>query len=188
MPMNDKQDMVRETKALQLWNQHVKRNSCTQFLQKRKSNFSGWPVTFNCCWSRNYPAVFYVSHWKVLLDIRHGVIVIDYNRLQFLSNRNRLNWPKMTCSGNRNRLHCKFNRNRRFISRLNLEIFILHHCAMNRSFGGWVPPFIIICYGYASGEAICRLCALNPDNPAASTAFVANSRFAPASLPVGHQK
>jgi len=47
----------------------------------------------------------------------------------------------MTCNRDRNRLHCKFNRNRPSISRLNLEIFILHHCAMNRSFGGWVSSF-----------------------------------------------
>jgi len=45
----------------------------------------------------------------------------------------------MTC--NHDRLHRKFNRNRRLISRLNLEIFILHHCAVNRSFGGWVSSF-----------------------------------------------
>jgi len=29
---------------------------------------------------------------------------------------------------------------------------------------------------------------LNPDSPEASTAFLANSRFVPASLPVGRQK
>jgi len=29
------------------------------------------------------------------------------------------------------------------------------------------------------GKPFARLCALNPDNPAASTAFVANSRFVP---------
>jgi len=45
----------------------------------------------------------------------------------------------MTC--NRNRLHCKFNRNRRLISRINLKIFILHHCAMNRSFGGCLSSY-----------------------------------------------
>jgi len=84
----------------------------------------------------------------------------------------------MAC--NRNRLHCKFNRNRRLIPRLNLEIFILHHCAMNRSFGGW--------FSSVSEEAICRLCALNPDSSTASTAFVTNSRFVSASLPVGRQK
>jgi len=46
---------------------------------------------------------------------------------------------------NRIRLHCQFNRNRRLLSRLNLEIFILR---------GWVSSFIIVCYGYVSGEAI----------------------------------
>jgi len=59
----------------------------------------------------------------------------------------------MTC--NRNRLHCQFNRNRRLLSQLNLEIVTLHHCAMNRGFGGCVSYFIIVCYGYVSGEAIC---------------------------------
>jgi len=33
-----------------------------------------------------------------------------------------------------------------------------------------------------------RLRVLNPDSPAASTAFVANSRFVPATLPLGRQK
>jgi len=37
---------------------------------------------------------------------------------------------------NRNRLHCQFNRNRRLRSRLNLEIFTLHHCVLNRGCGG----------------------------------------------------
>jgi len=56
---------------------------------------------------------------------------------------------------------------------------------MNRSFGGWVfSSFVMI----VSEEAICRLCALNPDCPMASTAFVTNSRFVPASFPVGRQK
>jgi len=57
---------------------------------------------------------------------------------------------------NRNRLYCQFNRNRRLLSRLNLEIFNLHlhHCALNRGFGGWISSFIIVCYGYVSGEAI----------------------------------
>jgi len=55
---------------------------------------------------------------------------------------------------NRDRLHCQFNRNRRLLSRLNLEIFTLRHCAMNRGCSGWVPSFIIVCYGYDSGEAI----------------------------------
>jgi len=68
-------------------------------------------------------------------SIRHGVIVIDYS---FLSNRNRLNWPKMKCD--RNRLHCQFNRNRRLLSRLNLEIFTLHHCAKPRL---WCLGFLL---------------------------------------------
>jgi len=42
----------------------------------------------------------------------------------------------MKCNRNRIRLHCKFNCNRRLLLRLNLEIFTLHHWAMNRSFGG----------------------------------------------------
>jgi len=33
-----------------------------------------------------------------------------------------------------------------------------------------------------------RLCGLNPDSPGASTAFVANYRFVPGSLPVVRQK
>jgi len=54
-----------------------------------------------------------------------------------------------------------------------------------------VPPpmlFIIICYGYVSGKVISRLCALNPDSPAACTVFVAHSRFVAATLRVGGQK
>jgi len=54
-----------------------------------------------------------------------------------------------------NRLHCQFNR--RLLSRLNLEIFTLHHCAINPGCGGWVSSFIISCYGYASGEQAQRL-------------------------------
>jgi len=42
---------------------------------------------------------------------------------------------------NRNRLHCQFNRNRRLLSRLNLEILTLHHCAMNGDCGGRVSSF-----------------------------------------------
>jgi len=55
---------------------------------------------------------------------------------------------------NHNRLHCQFHRNRRLLSRLNLDIFNLHHCAMNPGCGGWVSYFIIVCYGYVSGKAI----------------------------------
>jgi len=55
---------------------------------------------------------------------------------------------------NRNRLHCQFNRNRRLLSRLNLEIFTLHHCAMNRGCCGSISSFVGICYVYVSGQAI----------------------------------
>jgi len=50
----------------------------------------------------------------------------------------------MTC--NSNLLHCHFNCNRLLLSRLNLEIFTLHHCAMNCGFGGWVSSFIIVMF------------------------------------------
>jgi len=53
---------------------------------------------------------------------------------------------------NRNRLYCQFNRNRLLLSRLDLEIFTLHHCAINLDCGGWVFSFIIVCCGYVSGE------------------------------------
>jgi len=55
----------------------------------------------------------------------------------------------------RNRLHRQFIRNRQLLSHLNLEIFTLHHRTINRGFGGWVSSFIIVCYGYVSGEDIC---------------------------------
>jgi len=59
----------------------------------------------------------------------------------------------MTC--NRNQLHCQlFNHNRRQLSRLNLEIFTLRHCAMNRGCGGWFSSFIIVWHGCVSWEAI----------------------------------
>ena len=102
---------------------------CIQLTIAKDENISKTAVTFS------------------VFDSRHGVIVIDYI---FLSNRNRLNWPKMKC----NRLHCQFNRNRRLISRLNLEIFPQHHSALNHGCGGWVSSFIIVCHGYVSGEAI----------------------------------
>ena len=95
----------------------------------------------------------------------------------------------MKCNHNRNRLHCQFNRNRRLHSQLNLDIFTLHHCAMNRGCGGWVSFFIMVCYGYFSGGGLFpRLCALNPDSPWASTAFVANSHFVAATPLIGRQK
>jgi len=97
----------------------------------------------------------------------------------YLSNRNRLNWPKMT--RNRNWLHSKFNSNRRWLSRFNWKIFTLHHCTMNRGCI-WVSSFIIVSWIMFQGWPLACLCALNPDSPAASTAFPANSRFVPAML------
>jgi len=88
---------------------------------------------------------------------------------------------------NRNRLHCQFNRNRRLRSRLNLEIFTLHRCALNRGCGGWFSSGIIAFYMF-QGKQLDRLRVLNPDSPAESTTFVANSRFVPVTLPVGRQK
>jgi len=55
---------------------------------------------------------------------------------------------------NRNRLHFQFNRNRRLVWRINLEIFSLHHCALNRGCGGWVSSLVIVCCGYVSGQGI----------------------------------
>lgn len=61
---------------------------------------------------------------------RHGVIAIDHS---FLSNR----------------LHFDYcTSNRRLLSPLNVEIFTLHCCAMNRGYGDWVSSFIIACYGF----------------------------------------
>jgi len=54
---------------------------------------------------------------------------------------------------NRNRLHCQFNRKRQLLSRLNLEIFTLYHCAKNRGCGDWIFSITIVCYGFVSGEA-----------------------------------
>jgi len=71
---------------------------------------------------------------------------------------------------------------------LAIKLGNLHPYAMNRGFGGWVSSFIIVCYGYVWGRPLARLCALNPDSPTASTAFVANIRFVPACLLVGRQK
>jgi len=38
------------------------------------------------------------------------------------------------------------------------------------------------------GRPFLRLCELNPDSPAATTVFVANSTFVAATLAVGRQK
>jgi len=48
-----------------------------------------------------------------------------------------------------------------------------------------VSSFVMIMF---QGMPLDRLRALNPDRPAESTTFVANSRFVAASLPVGRQK
>jgi len=59
---------------------------------------------------------------------------------------------------------------------------------MNRGFGGYIPPlsqFVMVMF---EGRPLARLCPLNPDSPAASTAFVANFGFVPPNLPVGRQK
>jgi len=36
-----------------------------------------------------------------------------------------------------------------------LEIFTLHHCAMNRGCGGWISSSVIVFHGYVSGKVIC---------------------------------
>jgi len=48
-----------------------------------------------------------------------------------------------------------------------------------------LSPLIMVMF---QGRLFAHLCELNPDSPTASTAFVANSRFVPASLHVGRQK
>jgi len=69
-----------------------------------------------------------------------------------------------------------------------LEIFTLHHCAVNRGCGGWVPSSSLFAMVVIHGRLFARLRALNPDSPGASTAFVASARFVPVSLTVGRQK
>jgi len=94
----------------------------------------------------------------------------------------------MKCYRNRNRLHCEFNRNWRLRSRLSLDIFTLHHCALNRGCGGWVSSLTLFVMVMFQGRLFPRLCAQNPYSPTASTAFLANSRFVAATPPVGRQK
>jgi len=48
-----------------------------------------------------------------------------------------------------------------------------------------LSSFVMVMF---QGKLFARLFGLNPDSSAASTAFVANSRFFPATLPVGRQK
>ena len=50
------------------------------------------------------------------------------------------------------------------------------------------PPLSSFVMVMFQGRLFARLCGLNPDSPGANTAFLANSRFVPASLPVGRQK
>jgi len=78
------------------------------------------------------------------------------------------------------------NRNRRLRSRLNLEIFTQHHCALNRGCSGWFPP--VSSFVMFQGRPRDHLRGLNPDSPAESTTFVAKSRFVLATIPVGRQK
>jgi len=73
---------------------------------------------------------------------------------------------------NRNRLRWQFNRNRRLLSRLNLDIFTLHHCAMNHSCCGWFPPLSSFVMVMFQGRLFPPLRRLNPHSPGASTAFL----------------
>ena len=50
------------------------------------------------------------------------------------------------------------------------------------------PPLLSFVTLMFQGRPFPCLCALNPDSPVASTAFVANSRFVPATLLFGRQK
>jgi len=50
------------------------------------------------------------------------------------------------------------------------------------------PPLSSFVMVMIQGRLFAHLCVLKPGNPAASTAFVANPRFVPATLRVGHQK
>ena len=50
------------------------------------------------------------------------------------------------------------------------------------------PPLSSFLMVMFQGRLFPHLLALNPDSPAASTTFVANSRFVAASLPGGRQK
>jgi len=65
---------------------------------------------------------------------------------------------------------------------------MLRHYAVNRGCGGWFPPFSLVVMVIFQGRPFPHLRGLNPDSPTANTGFVANSRFVPASIPVGRQK
>jgi len=47
-----------------------------------------------------------------------------------------------------------------------------------------LSPFVMVMF---QGRLFTHLIGLNPDSTRASTAFLADSRFVPASLPVGRQ-
>ena len=59
---------------------------------------------------------------------------------------------------------------------------------MNAVLVAGFPPVSSFDMVMFQGRLFARLCGLNPESPGASTAFVANSRFVPASRPVGRQK
>jgi len=71
-----------------------------------------------------------------------------------------------------NRLHSQFNRNRRLLMQLNLEIFTLHQRAVNRGLVTGFPPLSSFFNVMFQRRLFTCLCALNPDNPGASTTFV----------------
>jgi len=48
------------------------------------------------------------------------------------------------------------NRNQRLLWRVNLDLFTLHHCAINCGFGSWISSLVIGSCGYVSAEAICE--------------------------------
>jgi len=59
---------------------------------------------------------------------------------------------------------------------------------MNCGFVTLFPPLSLFVMVMLERKPLARLGALNPDSPAASTSFVANSRFVPATLPVGRRQ
>ena len=63
-----------------------------------------------------------------------------------LCNCNRLNWQKMKC-------------NQWILSRLNLEIFTLRHCATNCGVGGRVPPLSSVFMLTSQGRPFASSCA-----------------------------
>jgi len=139
----------------------------------------GWIAPIDTVLNSNKNIIYMTA--EAAATSRHGAIVIDYS---FLSNRNRLNWPKMKC----NRLHCQFNHNRRLRSRLNLKSSPYITVRWTSVMVAIFPPLSSFVMAMFQGRLLPRLCALNPDSPTASTAFVANSHFVVASPLVGRQK